>query len=660
MKFCCFVALLLMFCCSNLCSQAVRQQVNLPVTEKDFALPGGTVASPNDAGVILSDIGTLGFAGSKDRNWISCIWTRKTRIKIINKAAFELATVKIQLLGDDKLDSLEAITYNLENGKLTQSKLEQKDRFENKLGSYVTEIKFTMPDIKEGSVIEYSSSISSYRFYDLPGWNFQHTDYPCLYSSIQLSVPDLLRYTIVEKGLDTAVVTQLASERKVLRLANVDVATDIHPHRWEMRNIAAFKETAFIHAARDYTSKIEFYLAQTYNGESVQSMNTWATAGGRLLATRRFGTAITAENAGNLYNTAEKLTATAGNPMEAAKNIYNYVRNNFSSTGDGDIYLGRDLYEINKSRKGSVAELNLLLVALLRQKELKADPVILSTRSNGAVPADYPVTDKMNYVLCQLKMYGDTIYLDASEPLLGFGKLPVDCYNGAARVVGEKDTGNVLLQPELLNELKSTTVFLENDENGKGMSGNYQSVPGYHQSYEIRKSIKKTGLSGYFKQAANTDAIEINNQNAAVDSLDRLEDPVKIHYDFKWTVANSNDGIVYFTPILFDAYKQNPFGAADRKYPIELEKPIDELFVLNMEIPRGYAIDELPRSAKVAFNGDEGFYEYIIQKDENGLQLRSRIKLKRAIYRAEEYDALRDFFAFIVKKQAEQVVFRKK
>ena len=88
--------------------------------------------------------------------------------------------------------------------------------------------------------------------------------------------------------------------------------------------------------------------------------------------------------------------------------------------------------------------------------------------------------------------------------------------------------------------------------------------------------------------------------------------------------------------------------------------PLDEMYILNMEVPAGYVVDELPKSAKVAFNGTDGFYEYIIQKDENNIQLRSRLKLNRAIYRADEYNVLRDFFAFVVKKQAEQVVFKKK
>ena len=79
-----------------------------------------------------------------------------------------------------------------------------------------------------------------------------------------------------------------------------------------------------------------------------------------------------------------------------------------------------------------------------------------------------------------------------------------------------------------------------------------------------------------------------------------------------------------------------------------------------MEIPEGYAVDELPRSAKVAFNGDEGFFEYMIQQDQSRIQLRSHLKLNETVFPSEDYNSLRDFFAFVLKKCNEQIVFKRK
>ena len=83
------------------------------------------------------------------------------------------------------------------------------------------------------------------------------------------------------------------------------------------------------------------------------------------------------------------------------------------------------------------------------------------------------------------------------------------------------------------------------------------------------------------------------------------------------------------------------------------------MYTLNMEIPEGYTVDELPKSSKVAYNGDEGFFEYIIQKEDNRIQFRSHIKLNEIVFPAEDYNSLRDFFAFVIKKYNEQIVFKK-
>jgi hypothetical protein len=118
--------------------------------------------------------------------------------------------------------------------------------------------------------------------------------------------------------------------------------------------------------------------------------------------------------------------------------------------------------------------------------------------------------------------------------------------------------------------------------------------------------------------------------------------------------------VIYFNPLLEEGYKENPFRAADRKYPVEMPYGFDETYILNMEIPEGYVVDEMPKSTKVTFNEDEGFFEYLITKDADGIQFRSRVSLKKANYKPEDYATLRDFFAFIVKKQGEQIVFKKK
>jgi hypothetical protein len=112
--------------------------------------------------------------------------------------------------------------------------------------------------------------------------------------------------------------------------------------------------------------------------------------------------------------------------------------------------------------------------------------------------------------------------------------------------------------------------------------------------------------------------------------------------------------------MLKEGYRENFFTAAERKYPVEMPYKMDETYNFQIEIPQGYVVDEIPKSAKVSLNDGEGFFEYLVSKTDEGVMLRSRIKLEKATFLPEDYETLRNFFDYIVKKHAEQIVFKKK
>src|SRR5690606_3406504 len=87
------------------------------------------------------------------------------RVKVYNKEGFDWATVEVPLRNNgskkERLNNLKAFTYNLENGKVKSTKLKSEGKFEERINSYWVNEKFTMPNISEGSVIEYEYTISS-------------------------------------------------------------------------------------------------------------------------------------------------------------------------------------------------------------------------------------------------------------------------------------------------------------------------------------------------------------------------------------------------------------------------------------------------------------------------------------------------------------------
>ena len=151
---------------------------------------------------------------------------------------------------------------------------------------------------------------------------------------------------------------------------------------------------------------------------------------------------------------------------------------------------------------------------------------------------------------------------------------------------------------------------------------------------------------------------DIEIQNFEVDSLNKYDFPLTVHYEFDLKKQSAAD-ILYFDPMFGEQYKTNPFKSMERHYPVEIPYLLDDTYTLTMDIPSGYQVDELPKSARVAYNEKEGLFEYLVQKGEGNIMMRVHLKLNKAFFPVEEYTTLRDFFAFMVKKENEQIVFKK-
>src|SRR5690606_5810742 len=125
------------------------------------------------------------------------IFERHTRYKIINKGGYDYGNMELRFYrqsgGESKLDNMEASTYNLEGDKIITSKLNKDAKFSEKEDKNYTLKKFALPNIKEGSIVEYKYRITTDFIYTLGPWYFQRP-IPTLYSEFSITVPEYYRY----------------------------------------------------------------------------------------------------------------------------------------------------------------------------------------------------------------------------------------------------------------------------------------------------------------------------------------------------------------------------------------------------------------------------------------------------------------------------------
>jgi hypothetical protein len=264
--------------------------------------------------------------------------------------------------------------------------------------------------------------------------------------------------------------------------------------------------------------------------------------------------------------------------------------------------------------------------------------------------------ERFNYVVCRLKINDKIIYLDASRPLLGFGRLHWECYNGHARVINDEATAVDFLS-DSLTERKVTSLMLSSNDKGE-IVGTLQQTPGYYESYDIRNDIKEKSLKECVKDMEKDLPADMEVKNYRIDLLEKLDEQIQISYDIKLSLGKKD--IIYLDPMFGEGFSENPFAPAKRTYPVEMPYAFDEIYVLRMDVPQGYEVDELPASTKVNFD-EEGrsFFEYIVENAGGVISLRSRVKMHRSYFLPDEYKILRDFFSLVVNKQNEKIVLKK-
>ena len=671
----CLIALSAILCVYHLHAQDKTNYKFGKITAADFNLSVAKLDSNANA-VIISDIGSTSFEGNT-KGFFTLVFTHYMRVKIMNKNGFDIGSHSILLYHNDegeveKISSLKGSTFSLENGVITESKLDEKSVFNEKLNKNYDSRKFTLPGLKEGAIFDLEYTIRSPFSFLLKSWAFQG-EYPRLWSEYTVTIAPPFHYVMKLQGdtsFDINTTKEIFSsfyireETGVAQSEVYNLTGSSLQHRWVKKNVPALHEEPFTTTLENYNSRISFqlnYFQWTNNSERHDHMATWTATAKTLLESEDFGQALTREN--NWMSDELKNVIDGSNSDEEKTNkIFKYVRDNFNTVGKEGyskdaLYTSGNLKDVFKKKAGNVAEINLLLVAMLRKAGIDADPLILSTREHGVANAVYPLISEYNYVIAVVYLGGKVYKLDASQPYNGFGLLPSDLYNGWGHIINEAKPIPLNFTPDSLHETSLTSVLIFNDDKGKP-SGSYKSVLGKNESFNIRREIGNSSEKKYEKKIQTMNGSDIIMQNFQIDSLWKFDFPITVEYDFELK-DNSSADVLYFNPMIDDGYKTNPFKAMERHYPVEMPYLIDETYLLNMDIPEGYQVDEMPKSARVNYNGDEGFFEYIIQKGATNIQMRVHLKLNKTFYPVEEYTTLRDFFANIVKMENEKVVFKK-
>ncbi|MCU0449031.1 MAG: DUF3857 and transglutaminase domain-containing protein [Bernardetiaceae bacterium] len=622
-------------------------------------------ADSSASAVMLGSFCYINFAYTAGQGY-QVIYKIHKRVKILKKDGFDWSTEYIPLYTNDnnqsseRINSLKGITYNLgADGSIQKTTIDEKSLFKETTrkhrGRYNETAKFTLPNVKEGSIIEYMYELESDFIVALRPWEFQ-ANIPVRKSEFQVQMSPNLSYVfVIQTTLPFTVQPDLTKPITEFNMNNIG-------YRWVQENTPAFTDDDFIATRDDYISKIQFQLAQyVYPGNPVREIfSTWEKTMRQLWDEYNYGGFI--KRKGATKDIVAGLIGSLATEKEKLMAIYNYVKSNYKTNPQTGLYATIGPKELVEKKKGYRHEINLLLINMLREAELEANPVLLSTRTNGRPYKNYPIIDKFNYTIAHVKIGEEEWLLDATNPLQPLGLLPYDLLNGEGLLM-VKD-GKEIQWVNLQNRFKSSSLFLIQghlDQEGN-LTGNQQFVLQGYLALRARQMFTRYEKENEADQeAASADLKELAPFKDSLTNLNEYEQPLKGKALLNTDEFSEKIGDrIYLKPLLNHALENNPFKAPTRNTLVDLAYPYEDFVSVSITIPDGYQVESLPQSTRLSWQDKAVRFDYLVNASGNTISISCRTFVNRAVFAALEYPSLRDTFAKMVAKQSEQIVLKKK
>lgn len=616
--------------------------------------------------VVLCDYGVANFEYNTASSGFFIEFVRHQRIKILDKTGFNFADISIPFYEGnndrEKISSIKAVTYNLEGGKIAETNIDKKDIYEEETSEYWRAKRFSMPAIKEGSIIEIKYTKSSPYVWNLQPWLFQQT-VPIKWSEYRVGFPEWFQFKKDIKGYDFGYIKVNDEERSsgTISFPGRGVVTyAMDTYRWVAENMPAFEEEDYTTSYSNYLTRIEFELAsiQYPNSPIERFLKSWEKVAETYLQSERSGKLI--KKSGFLKNEITVMVKEAGGGQAGIIAIFEHVRKEMKwnrSTRHFASY--SSLKKIYEEKGGSSADLNLLLVGLLQIGGYDAHPVVLSTREHGLLNPFFPGTSQFNYVIAAVNTADGQLLLDATDRKLPANILPPRCINDRGLLMKEGSVEWVDFTPKAKDRF-AVSGKLSLNENMQ-WEGDLNFSNRQYGAYRFRRKYTAAeDEAAYIKSVSEKyEGLEI--ESATFENIENVYEEVKELYTVKVNdqVINAGD-MLYFNPMLLWLTDENPFKLEERKYPVDFNFPREFIFSVQFQIPEGYIVEELPEMAVVTLPEKGGRFVYSVKQVGDFIQMTNQFKLSKHQFLWDSYPHLKEFYNLIVEKHGEQVVLKKK
>ena len=572
------------------------------------------------------------------------ITDRRVRIKILNQRGLDRGNIKIRFYSKNNFElirGIEAMTYN-PDGSSPVSSISRKSIYTEKVDDHFSNVKFALPNVKAGSIIEYKYQSIMKHYGGLDKWIFQ-SDIPTLKSCFQLVIlPNAeFSYVVSKKSNYYVTITPNPSEGKIY---------------FEMNNIPGLRFEPYMDAVKDHLQKVEFQFSGYTNsfGDKENVNATWKEVAYNLSTDEYLGKAV--QKNLPIPDDLKALVAKETSGIGKINVIYSYVKDNFTWNGYTGKFAVDGLKKIWEKRTGNAGELNLVLVNLLQAFEIDASPILVAERDFGKVePSSYPFIDWFNKTAAYVVADGKILILDATQKYCPATLTPYQILNTFALVINKK-TEKLLQIPGNEGAYRSNLLVKAGLDNNGFLKGSCD-ITSYDYAKESQVEGIKENRNKFIVKTYEEpyDGLKVDSFGYEYNKVDTA--PLVQHFNF-FRQLDETGGFILFNYNLFTGFAKNPFIADERFTDISFGYPFHWEIEEIIELPAKSKTDDLLKDQTLEIRGGTIILSREIKRMGNQLKIKISFRQTLTLIDADAYPTLKNFYKSMIDMLNEPIVIK--
>lgn len=581
------------------------------------------------------------------------------KIKIYKTEGLKYADEKVSYyvgyedLRDDTVSFSSAATYNLENGSIVKTKLNSEGVFKNKINKSWNQAIITLPNVKVGSVIEFKYVLKSENLRRLPDFDFQF-EVPVNYFEYKTEIPEFFIYK-----------TLLVGNSKINTKTDVVKSSQLYASGYQQINaeysltdIPALNEEKFVDNVDNYRGSIQNELERKrFPGEPIVNYTTtWEEVAKTIYKSESFGKELKEKK--YFADDLKIILQNANTQQDKLNAIFKFVQSKMIWDNHKGYLVDRGVKKAYAAQTGNIAEINFILISMLKEAGIATNPVLVSTTDMG-VPI-FPNLTVFNYVIGSAEIDGKKILLDASNKFTTPNILPLNVLNWKGRLIKENGSSEEIEMIPTLPSKETYTLITTINPNQAKIEGNIKVRKTGYSALVFRQTNMDKNDQSYLEKLENDlNKIEISDYIIENKSEDLSK---SILENFNFTSNNSYDIIgekIYIKPLLFYTDNSNPFKQEQRQMPIYFGYPVHQTYNVFYDVPEGYIVESLPKPVKISTENKETSYIMNMINEDNRIQIMVGIEINKTVFPITDYEMLKEFFQKIIASQNEKIVLKK-